>query len=171
MTKSKTETKAGNTEAAKVIDSIAAKPASATAQKKQPDVITPKKPAISKAAKPVAPVAAKLSPAKPAAKAPAGKNPKIADKALTPTKPAKEIKTKKSEMKKPKLIRDSFTFPEAEYALFALLKQKALQAGREVKKSELLRAGLAALANMSKEQLIKALAGVESIKTGRPSKK
>lgn len=85
-------------------------------------------------------------------------------------KPAKESKTKKAATKKPKLVRDSFTFPEDDYALIAVLKQRALNAGRDIKKSELLRAGLAALAAMSENDLLVAMDGVERIKTGRPSK-
>lgn len=87
-----------------------------------------------------------------------------------PAKPVKENKAKKVAPKKPKLVRDSFTFPENDYALLAELKQRALKAGHEIKKSELLRAGLAALAAMAEADLITALTGVERIKTGRPSK-
>ena len=72
--------------------------------------------------------------------------------------------------KKPKLVRDSFTFPEAEYALLAQLKRRLLGAGHEVKKSELLRAGLASLAALSDADLVQALAQLEKLKTGRPSK-
>jgi hypothetical protein len=73
--------------------------------------------------------------------------------------------------KKPKLVRDSFTFPENDYALIACLKLRALAAGSEFKKSEILRAGLAALQAMSDADLTKVLGSVERIKTGRPSKK
>jgi hypothetical protein len=67
-------------------------------------------------------------------------------------------------------VRDSFTFPADDYALFASLKHRALNAGREIKKSELLRAGLATLTAMSDGDLLATLDGVERIKTGRPSK-
>ncbi|MFM7533245.1 MAG: hypothetical protein ACKO5J_12345 [Rubrivivax sp.] len=59
--------------------------------------------------------------------------------------------------------------PEADYALLAALKKRALQAGREVKKSELLRAGLRALAAMPEAAYLGALEGVERIKPGRPA--
>lgn len=85
-------------------------------------------------------------------------------------KPAKQGKARKVETKKAKLIRDSFTFPEFDYALFAILKKRALDSGREIKKSELLRAGLNALNAISEEEFLKVLDGVERIKTGRPSK-
>lgn len=85
-------------------------------------------------------------------------------------KSAKQGKARKIELKKPKLIRDSFTFPEFDYALLAVLKKRALNSGCEIKKSELLRAGLNALNAMSEEELLKVLGSVERIKTGRPSK-
>jgi hypothetical protein len=89
------------------------------------------------------------------------------------TTPAPEIveAAKTVKAKKPKLVRDSFTFPESDYALIASLKLRALAAGNEFKKSEILRAGLAALQAMSDADLTKALGSVERIKTGRPSKK
>ncbi|QZA82125.1 hypothetical protein [Deefgea piscis] len=72
--------------------------------------------------------------------------------------------------KKAKLIRDSFTFPEADYALIAALKQRVIGAGLEVKKSELIRAGLNALSALADEELHKMLHQLEKIKTGRPAK-
>lgn len=85
-------------------------------------------------------------------------------------KKATPVKAKKVAVKKPKLVRDSFTFPEDEYAILATLKQQVLSAGREVKKGELLRAGLAVLANMPPEVLLLALDGVAKLKPGRPAK-
>jgi hypothetical protein len=79
-------------------------------------------------------------------------------------------KTKAGKLKKPKLVRDSFTIPEAEYIQLAELKQRCLDAGLAVKKSELLRAGLQALVGMSNERLIKQFDSIEKLKTGRPSK-
>lgn len=76
----------------------------------------------------------------------------------------------KPSSRKAKLVRDSFTFPEPDYALFAQLKTRALSAGREVKKSELLRAGLVSLASMTERSFLRAIDAVERIKTGRPSK-
>ena len=71
--------------------------------------------------------------------------------------------------KKPKLVRDSFTIPETDYALFATLKQRALGAGVDVKKSEILRAALTVLSKLDDAELVKAIALVERIKTGRPT--
>ena len=81
-----------------------------------------------------------------------------------------ETRDKKPAAMKTKLVRDSFTFPAADHARLGELKQRALSCGREIKKSELLRAGLTALAAMSDETFLAALDGVERIKTGRPSK-
>lgn len=72
--------------------------------------------------------------------------------------------------KKSRPVRDSFTFPESDYALIEVLKARALAAGREVKKSEILRAALAALSALPLADLLKTLDGVERIKTGRPAK-
>ncbi len=79
--------------------------------------------------------------------------------------------SKSAKPRKIKLIRDSYAMPEAEYAQIAQLKQRLLELGETVKKSELLRAGLAQLATLDDAALQAALAGVERIKTGRPAKK
>ncbi|NMG56242.1 hypothetical protein GPA23_16635 [Aromatoleum aromaticum] len=83
---------------------------------------------------------------------------------------AKDAKGKRNGVRKPKLVRDSFTFPERDHARLGELKQRALKGGREIKKSELLRAGLAALAAMPDAAFHAAVDGVERIKTGRPAK-
>jgi hypothetical protein len=72
--------------------------------------------------------------------------------------------------KKPKLVRDSFTIPKDEYAVLETLKQRAGQLSNPAKKSELLRAGIKALAAMPDAALLAALKAVPSIKTGRPAK-
>ena len=61
--------------------------------------------------------------------------------------------------KKPKLVRDSFTIPKIEYKVLQDSKDRAAALGRPVKKSELLRAGLKALAGMSDEAFVSALGG------------
>jgi hypothetical protein len=66
------------------------------------------------------------------------------------------------------VIRDSFTMPAADYALIALLKKRCIGLGVAIKKSELLRAGLAALERLPDESLAQVVAAVESVKTGRP---
>ena len=69
-----------------------------------------------------------------------------------------------------KLVRDSFTMPEADFAVIATLKSRALGARRAAKKSELLRAGLRALAGLDATALVAALDRLEPVKTGRPKK-
>lgn len=69
-----------------------------------------------------------------------------------------------------KLVRDGFTMPEADYALFKELKNRLHGVKREAKKSELLRAGLQALALLDARSLAAALDRLEPVKTGRPRK-
>jgi hypothetical protein len=92
------------------------------------------------------------------------------------TKPAQSAKADKGSKapKAPKLrqkaVRDSFTMPEADFSLVATLKARALAGKRETKKSELLRAGLQALAAMDGPTLLAALQALEPVKTGRPKR-
>ena len=127
-------------------------------------------------AKPVTPKqpAKKAAPRKAVAKKPAAKKPLSkafapvrATKTLNPVKTTKAVKVEKP--KKPKLIRDSFTIPKVEYVVLKALKQRAMKLTRAVKKSELLRAGIKALAAMSDAAFLSALEMVPAIKTGRPA--
>jgi hypothetical protein len=69
-----------------------------------------------------------------------------------------------------KVIRDGFTMPAGDYALIAQVQAASLQAGLNVTKSEVLRAGLHALSQMSPEELKLLLLALEKVKTGRPTK-
>ena len=69
-----------------------------------------------------------------------------------------------------KVVRDSFTMPQNEYARIARIKDVCLKAKMHVKKSEVLRAGLILLAELDPAQLKRALGSLEKIKTGRPKK-
>ena len=120
------------------------------------------------------------SPVKPAGKAVSRKS-SLIPKALTKpvvkapakavAKPAaKPVAEKLVKLKKPKLVRDSFTIPKAEYAVLDDLKQRAGKLGSSVKKSELIRAGIKALAAMPDTAFLVAVKAVPTIKTGRPSK-
>lgn len=103
---------------------------------------------------------------------------KPAAAAASPVKVAPVAKAEKVEKvdkaKPPKLrrkpVRDSFTMPEADFALIATLKARALSAKHVVKKSELLRAGLQALAALDTPALVAALGQLEPVKVGRPKK-
>jgi hypothetical protein len=93
------------------------------------------------------------------------KIPPAPEKPLLPKAPAKAAKGKQ-----PKLVRDSFTMPENEYAQIATLKKRMAGLGGDVKKSELLRAGLGLLAALQNKELAAVMASVERVKTGRPKK-
>lgn len=125
-------------------------------------------PAVTETAEIAAPAASAANTPAPEAIAP------IAEALAEPVveKPAKgkESKEKKVVPKKPKLVRDSFTFPETDYAQIAALKQRALDAGREIKKGEVLRAGLAVLSGLSDSDLLSALDSIDKLKPGRPAK-
>jgi hypothetical protein len=69
---------------------------------------------------------------------------------------------------KPKLVRDSFTMPKDEYQLIDVLKARALGLEKHIRKSELLRAGIQALAAMNDRAFLKAIGAVPTLKTGRP---
>jgi hypothetical protein len=132
--------------------------------------------------------AAKKAPRKSPAKAPARAKPVVSKKparrpanksASAPTKKATAKPTVKaapiaqaaeSKLKKPKLIRDSFTFPKDEYQAIAGLKQKALGLKHSAKKSEILRAGLKLLSSLNDKAFLVALNNVPALKTGRPAK-
>jgi hypothetical protein len=85
-----------------------------------------------------------------------------------PAATAVEVKAKR--VKREKVVRDSFTMPKSDYEKLTALKQKCLDAGVSVKKSELLRAGLLLLESAPPKRLIEAISVVETVKTGRPAK-
>lgn len=125
-----------------------------------------------KAAPKVAPKAATSSPLK--ARTNAGVNASdsgAADPVLgVPGKAKSKGAAKELKVSKPKLVRDSFTFPEVEYRALAGIKKRLLAAGHEAKKGELVRAGMALLSRLDDAALVKALAEVEKLKAGRPAK-
>ena len=86
--------------------------------------------------------------------------------------PAKGARTKAAPAAvpaaRPHLVRDSFTMPEQEYAVLGTVKQACLKAGFEVKKSELLRIGVALLGQLDMASLRAVLDGLPQLKTGRP---
>lgn len=84
---------------------------------------------------------------------------------------AKPVAADATPSKKVKLVRDSFSFPKHEHALLGDIKQRALKLGKEFKKSEVLRAGIAHLASLTDGALVALLSKVERVKTGRSPKK
>lgn len=110
--------------------------------------------------------ARKKTSARPAARA-AAPAPKPAPAAPAP-KAGKAPKAEKP--KKPKLVRDSFTIPKNEFTVLEDLKLRAAKLGRPAKKSEVLRAGVMALAAMGDAAFLSSVGAVPAVKTGRPAK-
>ena len=63
-------------------------------------------------------------------------------------------------------VRDTFSFPRDDHRLFEELQQRCYAGGFSASKSELVRAGLHALAAMSPAAFANALAGLEKLKPG-----
>lgn len=150
-------------------------PAPAAAPLAPAKSVATKKPATKAVAKPVAtkPVA-KVPVAKKAAASAPKKTSTVAAKpgAKTSAKPAaaKPVAVKAPKPKKPKMVRDSFTIPKPEYDVLDVLKLRAAKLGSPVKKTELIRAGVKAIAALSDAAFKQALMAVPSLKTGRPAK-
>ncbi|MBV6323113.1 hypothetical protein [Duganella violaceipulchra] len=152
--------------ATKAVPKAAAKPAAAKVAPKAAAKAAPK--AVPKAAAKPAPKAAAKPAAKAAPKAAAKPAPKAAPKAAA-AKPA-PVDAAKDKTRKEKLVRDSFTMPEQEYAVLGQVKKACLKAGFEIKKSELLRIGVALISQIDLATLQNVLAGLPQLKTGRPKK-
>jgi hypothetical protein len=87
---------------------------------------------------------------------------------ISAVKPKASAKSGKSASDK--VVRDSFTMPTKEYAKIAKVKSACLKAGFQIKKSELLRIGVALISAMGPKKLKSAQAKLDPIKTGRPKK-
>ena len=144
---------AGKAAAKPATKAVAKAPAKAPAKVATKPTAVATKPAVKAAPKAAAKVATKPA-AKPAVKA-------AAPKAAAP---------KVEKAKKPKMVRDSFTIPKNEYDVLDSLKQRAVKLGSPAKKTELIRAGMKAIAALSDAAFKAALAAVPSLKTGRPAK-
>jgi hypothetical protein len=121
----------------------------------------------------VKPAAKKVTVKKPAAtKTLANKT--IAGKAVKAVKAVKSPVSKPApkviKIKKPKLVRDSFTMPQTEYDVLAHVKKACIAAGFDIKKSELLRIGVALIEKMDTKKIQLAQANLTPLKAGRPSK-
>ena len=169
--------------AAKAPAKTAVKPvaaAQATARTSaKPPVKPAAKPAAKRAAKPAAKAVAKTAASenggrKAAVKAAARA---LITQAVKPPAPAKRAVRKAPAAApertpvldaRPSLVRDSFTMPQEEYAVLAEVKGACLRAGVDVKKSELLRIGVALLGQLDMTTLQAVLAALPQLKTGRP---
>lgn len=158
----------------------------AAAQKAKPDsasnkVNTVQKPAAPKATtKPAKASNAVVTKLAPKAKKANATVTKAADAKVKSTSVASKTSAKKKtndklehvakadKVKKPKLVRDSFTMPEAEYAVLGEVKKLCLSQGVEVKKSQLLRIGLVLLKSLDLRQLKSQLNALPELKAGRP---
>lgn len=165
QTRSKPAAKA----AAKPVVKSTAKPAVKSAAK------SPAKPAVKAAAKSVKPAAKPV--AKAVLKAPVKTKPvakPAVQRTAAPVPPVLKraakavVSAAQPAVSNPVLVRDSFTMPEAEYAVFASTKQRCLQAGVDIKKSELLRIGMALVGQLDVATLQSVLSGLPQLKTGRP---
>lgn len=134
----------------------------------KPAVAKPARKRTPSVAKPVATATRKTPVRKAPARSVAAPKPAPGRKTVPSAKPATVQKAAKE--KKVKLVRDSFTMPETEYAEIALLKKRCLDAGVSAKKSEILRAAIAGLSKMSDASVIAAIRKLKVIKTGRPAK-
>ena len=142
-----------------------AKPAAGAAPKKTAAVKRPaaaRKPAAAKAP---------AAPKRPAVKAVKSVKAKAAKPAAKTSRAAKADAAEAPKLKKSKLVRDSFSMPEPEYAVLGSVKKACLKAGVEVKKSELLRIGVALISKMDVDGLKAVLATLPPLKAGRPKSK
>ena len=93
--------------------------------------------------------------------------PQVSAKPVTSPKPA----TATAEVVHVKVVRDGFTMPKGDYDTLKALKALCLQSGVDVKKSELLRAGILALAAMSAAELLGRMRALPAVKAGRKKNK
>jgi hypothetical protein len=131
------------------------KPTVAPAAAPEKSAAPARAPRAAKTAKPVKPKTPRVKAAKPVEAKPAS---------------VTTAEQKSKRVKKEKVVRDSFTMPKSDYEKLAALKQKCLDSGVAVKKSELLRAGLLLLEGVPIARLLDAISAVETVKTGRPAK-
>ena len=133
--------------------------------------VAAKKTSAAKSTGPAARKVASKAVAKPASKAAPAKAAKTVKAVKAPAPKAAVPKAAADKPKKSKLVRDSFTMPENEYALIGKVKKACVGAGFEIKKSELLRIGIALLAQLDLKKLQAAQQALTPLKTGRPKKK
>lgn len=95
------------------------------------------------------------------------------DGGAAPRKPVSAVKAAAAEKagKGPKIVRDSFKMPEAEYALIGQLKKRCRAFGVDIKKSEVLRAGLLAMRELSDERLGEVVKPLTAARAERAARK
>ena len=110
------------------------------------------------------------TPPKPRATRATGAMKPVIEPASAPAAAEQAKPSKPAKIRRAKLVRDSFTMPEAEHAVIAGLKKRCLTLGVAAKKSEILRAALAVLTRLNDADLATEIQGLAAIKTGRPAK-
>lgn len=103
--------------------------------------------------------------ATPARRRPAPKAPVVAEVAAAAADAVPPEKPRKI-----KVLRDTFSMPKGEFEVLDALKQRAASAGRPAKKSDVLRAGVKALAAMGDIAFMAALGAVPPRKPARAAR-
>ena len=67
-----------------------------------------------------------------------------------------------------KVVRDAFTMPSGDHALFAEIQKRCLSMGLITTKSEIVRAGLKFFSDLDDIKLQKIIKDIPKLKTGRP---
>jgi hypothetical protein len=116
------------------------------------------------------PVVAKPAPKAASATALKKAAPRPVRKTSAPAAPQSVSEPVRERARKAKLVRDSFTMPEHEYEVLGQVKKACLKAGFEIKKSELLRIGVALISQLDLATLQNVLASLPQLKSGRPKK-
>ena len=93
----------------------------------------------------------------------------LAEQLLEPESIQKPPESEKPKNRK-RVIRDSFTLPSHDYELITTIRERCLDSRVTINKSEVIRAGLHALNEMSNEELLAVVDSLTKIKTGRPGK-
>ena len=93
----------------------------------------------------------------------------LAEQLLEPESTQKPPESEKPKNRK-RVIRDSFTLPSHDYELITTIRERCLDSRVTINKSEVIRAGLHALNEMSNSELLAVVDSLTKIKTGRPGK-
>ena len=122
------------------------------------------------------PAARKRPATKPTVRNKASSKPAQQSKKVTTTKNpvhSKKLANKSPKHAKPtkiKLVHDSFSMPEGEYALLGQVKKACSTAGIKLKKSELIRIAIDQLSKMSNAKIAAAKSSLTELKPGRSKK-
>lgn len=68
-----------------------------------------------------------------------------------------------------RVVRDSFSMPEAEYRTVAAVQKRMIKKERVVSKSEVMRAAFAVLNRLSDKELLEIFDSLPKVRPGRPT--